>query len=115
MPHLLSYSWIIPKYIDAFFNFYRAEIKESNITQDILNVFRLAKSWWNMSNIIREAYRIIENKFKSRGSDFINQEFCRKFLEAQRRNLDGDNLFSFARHLNVKLPNVDSVSLGKYF
>ncbi|NHI91294.1 MAG: hypothetical protein EAX96_02240 [Candidatus Lokiarchaeota archaeon] len=113
--HWNKAKWVIPKYIDAFFNYYRTEVKESNINRDILNVFRLAKSWWNAADIVRESYRIIENRYKNKGQDFINQEFCRKLLEAQRRNLDGDNLISFARHLNVKIPSIENVKLGKYF
>ncbi len=105
----------IPKYVDAFFNFYKTEIKETNVSEDILQVFRLARSWWNMADIMREAYKKIHSKFKKKGEDFISQEFCRKILEAQRKNLNGENIISYAKHMNVKIPSIEGVKLGKYF
>ncbi|NHI91291.1 MAG: hypothetical protein EAX96_02225 [Candidatus Lokiarchaeota archaeon] len=104
-----------PKYIDMFFNFYRAEIKESDVSQDILDVFRLAKKGWNMADIVRTAYQKIQLKFPKENNLEINKKFCFKYLKAQERNLNGENLFSFARYLNIDLPNVDNIILGKGF
>ena len=102
-------------FIDAFFNYYRKEIEDANISEDILDVFRLARKGWNMADIVRESYKRVAKQYKKEGMDAVNQAFCKKFLEAQKRNLNGDNLISFAKSLNVKIPSLINVKLGKYF
>lgn len=104
----------IPNYIDAFFNFYRQEIKESNVPQDVLTVFRLAKKKWVMADILRDAYYNIQKKFNET-EDVVKKQFVLKFLGAQQKNLNGENLAKFARNLNVRLPDLTKVRLGRAF
>ena len=105
----------IPKYIDAFFNFYREEIKTANISQDILIVFRLAKKGWIMADIIREAYKNLKKKMIGKDEEEIKKSFFIKYLAAQQQNLNGENIVTFCKNLNVKIPNTDDVRLGKIF
>ncbi|NHI91295.1 MAG: hypothetical protein EAX96_02245 [Candidatus Lokiarchaeota archaeon] len=105
----------ISKYIDVFFNYYKEEIKSSNTPQDVLDVFRLAKTGWIMADIIREAYKNVEEKLVDKGEEEIQRQFILKFLDAQQRNLNGENLITFCKNLSVKIPNLEKINLGKMF
>ncbi|NHI93555.1 MAG: hypothetical protein EAX96_13795 [Candidatus Lokiarchaeota archaeon] len=105
----------IPKYIDAFFNFYHDEIEESNMSEDVLTIFRLAKNGWVMADIVREAWKKIKKEDPSKNDLMLSKIFAAKYLNAQQRNLNGENVKTFAKLLGVKLPYLNDVKLGKFF
>ncbi|MHA1796913.1 MAG: glutamate-cysteine ligase family protein [Candidatus Helarchaeota archaeon] len=105
----------MPKYIDAFFNFFRDEIEESNVSEDILTVFRLAKKGWVMADIVRESWNKIKQEDPNKSEEMVSKIFAAKYLQAQERNLNGENIKTFAKILGVQLPRLNDVKLGKYF
>ncbi len=105
----------IPKYIDAFFNYFRDEIEESNVSEDVLTVFRLAKQGWVMADIVRESWNKIKKEDPNKSEEMISKIFAAKYLHAQERNLNGENIKTFAKLLGVQLPLLNDVKLGKYF
>jgi len=105
----------IPKYIDAFFNFFKDEIEESNVSEDVLTVFKLAKKGWVMADIVRESWNKIKKEDPDKSEDIVSKIFAAKYIQAQERNLDGENIKTFAKLLGVQLPRLNEVKLGKYF
>ena len=105
----------IPKYIDAFFNYYHDEIEESNMSEDVLTVFRLAKKGWVMADIVREAWKKVKKEDPTKSDNMVNKMFAARYLHAQMRNLDGENIKTITKLLGVRLPILNDVKLGKYF
>ncbi len=96
-------------YVDLLFRRYRAEFDALDLPDDVLDVFRLLKRGWNAARILRRACRSLQSRYPRTWQ----RHLARRYATAIQGLLDGGNLFEFAEHLGVRLPDVRRVWLGE--
>jgi gamma-glutamyl:cysteine ligase YbdK (ATP-grasp superfamily) len=98
----------VPKYVDSFFRHYRREIEDMDIPYEILDIFKLLKLGFNGAEILRRSC----NSYRRNYPDTWKRHFGKNYATAVEKLLDGETLRVFAKQLDVKLPEIDSVRLG---
>jgi hypothetical protein len=101
-------------YLDNFFDAYHGEIEECNIPDEILNIFRLAKIGWNHARILEKGLKTAKSLYGSKKFNWRKQ-FIDLYSRALESLLDGAKLDEYTRMLNVELPEIDDVILGKKY
>lgn len=99
-------------YIDTFFDSFYEELEEKDLTDEILDVFRLAKLGWNNATIIRSSIEHIKSVYSSKKFNWKKQ-FLMRYSGALSSSLDGNNLIDYARLMFVDLPDLKDIKLGK--
>lgn len=99
----------VPNYVDLFFRKYEEELRQMDIPDDVLRVFKYFKKGWNQSEVIREAARRCYKKHRPTWQ----RQFAKKYASAIKELLDGNSFKNFAKRLGVRLPNIDRTWLGR--
>ncbi len=102
----------ISKYIDNFFDVFHDEIEEEDFTEEIVDIFRLAKLGWNNASITKTAIQNIKTIFSPKKYNWRKQ-FIMRYNEAISSLLDGNNLVDYCRLLYVDLPDLENVQIGR--
>ncbi len=100
------------EYIDLFFDYFSEEIEMEAPNNFILDIFRLAKLGWNNANITRESIKETKVTYSNKKYDWKKQ-FLKKYCKALSSLLDGNSLQEFVNMLNIELPSIKKVKLGK--
>ncbi len=101
-------------YIDTFFDSFHKELEEKDLTDEILDVFRLAKLGWNNATIVRNSIEHIKSVYSSKKFNWKKQ-FLMRYSEALSSSLDGNNLIDYARLMFVDLPDLKKTNIGKEY
>ncbi len=105
-----SNHWMnVPRYVDLFFRKYAEELREMDIPEEILDIFRYLKKGWNQARVIREAAR----KCRARHRPTWQRRFAKKYAAAIEELLNGNSFERFARRLGIRLPNISRTWLGR--
>ncbi|MBI2870734.1 MAG: hypothetical protein HYY14_03390 [Candidatus Omnitrophica bacterium] len=101
--------WIrVPRYVDLFFRKYEKELKEMDIPEDVLRVFKYLKKGFNQAELIRRAALLCRKRHRPTWQ----RRFAKKYAKAIKELLDGNSLEQFARGLGVRLPDIRHTWLG---
>lgn len=99
----------ISSYVDLFFRKYEEELRQMDIPDEILRIFKYLKKDWNQSEVIRKAVE----KCQRRHHPTWQIQFAKKYSLAIEELLDGNSFERFASRLGVKLPKIDRTWLGR--
>ena len=99
----------VSEYVDLFFRKYEEELREMDIPDDVINVFKYLKKGWNQATVIRKA----ATKSWSWHRQTWQRRFGKKYALATQKLLDGNSYSEFARTLGVRLPNIERAWLGR--
>lgn len=102
-------SLTVPHYLDRFLWEHREEFKAMDIPDEIYDVLRLLKRGYNGARLIREAALIAWREHPQTWQ----RRFAKRYSLGLERLLSGDPLRDFATALEVELPNLDRVWLGR--
>ena len=95
-------------------NRFQEEISELALKSEILDIFRLGKLGYNNSIIIKEGLKYAKSIYHSKKFNWKKQ-FIFLYKNALKVLLDGANIETYARMLNVGLPEISDVKLGNEF
>ncbi len=102
--------WIpVPRYVDLFFRKYDEELRELDIPEDVLRIFKYLKRGWNQAEVIRKA----AIRCRKRHLPTWQIQFAKKYSPAIEELLDGNTFERFAQRLGVKLPSIQRTWLGR--
>lgn len=99
----------VPEYVDLFFRKYEEELRQMDIPDEVMRVFKYLKKGWNQADLIRTAS---ERCFKKNRQTWQKQ-FAKKYAGAIAELLDGNSYERFAQRLGVKMSNIQRVWLGR--
>ncbi len=99
----------VPKYVDLFFRKYEEELRELDIPEDIIKIFKYLKKNVNQAELIRKAAL----KCQRRHHPTWQIQFAKKYAPAIEELLDGNTFATFAGRLGIKLPSIERTWLGK--
>lgn len=97
------------KYIDRFMWEYRDAFEEMDIPSEVYDVFKLLKRGYNGARIIHNAAVIARHEHPQTWQ----RRFAKRYSEGLEDLLSGNSLASFAEALEVELPNIEAVYLGR--
>lgn len=95
--------------MDLFFRKYEEELREIDIPDEVLRIFKYFKKGWNQADVIRKAAEICQH----RHHPTWQIQFAKKYALALEELLDGNSFEKFALRLGVKLPKIDRTWLGR--
>jgi len=102
--------WLsVPDYTDLFFRKYEEELRQMDIPDEVIHVFKYLKKGWNQAEILRKAIDRCQRKHLPTWQ----RQFARKYSLAIEELLDGNSLKQFSHRLGVKLPDVNRTWLGR--
>lgn len=96
-------------YVDLFFRKYHEELKEMDIPDEVIRVFKYLKKGWNQAEVIRKAALLCYRKHRPTWQ----RQFAKKYAVAIRELLNGNSFEQFAHRLGVRLPHLDRTWLGR--
>ena len=98
-----------PKYLDKFIWEYREEFWKMDLSEDIFNALKLLKKRMSGSSIIHQAATIAYREHPQTWQ----KRFAKRYSMALESLLEGNGIDEFAKRLEVKLPNLEKVWLGR--
>ncbi len=104
-----SNHWItVPQYVDLFFRKYKDELREIDMPEDILSVFKYLKKGWTQADVIRGAAA----QCRRRHVQTWQKRFAKRYAAAVKDLLDGNSYKKFSSQLGVRLPDIKNTWLG---
>ncbi|HOB73407.1 MAG TPA: hypothetical protein PKG54_02675 [Phycisphaerae bacterium] len=97
------------KYLDRFLWEYRDEFEEMDVPSEVYDIFKLLKRGYNGAKIIHNAALIARQEHPQTWQ----RRFAKRYSIGLEDLLSGNSLEYFTDALKVKLPNIDSVYLGR--
>lgn len=95
-------------YVDLLFKYYRREIEEMDVPDELLDVFKLFKLGFNGAEMVRRSCTSLRRSHPVTW----RMHFGKKYALAVEQLLNGETIRVFARQLGVRLPSADGVELG---
>lgn len=99
----------VSNYVDLFFRKYAEELREMDIPDEIIRIFKYLKKGINQAEVIRQAAQ----KCSKRHHPTWQRQFANKYSHGIQELLNGNSFEKFAKHLGVRLPSIDRVWLGR--
>lgn len=97
------------RYLDRLLWEFRDELQEIDPPPEVYEVLRLLKRGYNGAKLIREAAVLARREHPQTWQ----RRFAKRYYEGLEQLLSGNPLRDFAEALNVQLPNLDRVWLGR--
>lgn len=102
--------WVtVPRYLDLFIWAHRHFLEEMDVPEEIWIAVRLIKRRINGSTLIGKAAR---RAFDAHPRTW-QRHFAERYVEGLNELLSGNTLVDFAERLGLRLPDLDSVWLGR--
>ncbi len=102
--------WMLARqYLDRFLWEYREEFEQMDIPAEVYDVLRLVKRGYTGARLIHEAAVIAKREHPQTWQ----RRFAKRYSEGLANLLSGNSLWDFAAALQVELPDVSDVWLGR--
>jgi hypothetical protein len=96
-------------YVDLFFRKYDEELRQMDVPEEVLRIFKYLKKGWNQAEVIRKAAL----KYRARHRPTWQRQFGRRYSMAIGELLDGNSFEKFAPRLGVRLTEIRRTWLGR--
>jgi len=104
-----NHSMSVRNYIDLFFRKYEDELRQMDIPEEIIRLFKYLKKGWNQAEVIRKAALRCQKKHRPTWQ----RRFAKRYAVAIEELLDGNSFERFAQRLGIRLPTIKRTWLGR--
>jgi hypothetical protein len=102
--------WVtVPRYLDLFIWSHRHALEKMDIPEEIWIAVRLIKRRINGATMLAKAARLASQEHPRSWQSHL----ARGYVEGLNELLSGNTMLDFAERMSLKLPDLDSVWLGR--